>query len=100
MATSPVPVYFELSWAVLSTIGLVNFGFGLMVVGIIGFPRIALVPIVVSVACAIANGLCYYAFYGGYSVTGTAVASGFADVAWLVSEITNLCHETPIPETQ
>ena len=79
-----MPVYYELSWAILSTIGLTNVGFGLMVVGIAGFSPIALVPIIVSAAGAIANGLCYYSFYAVNPVTNTAVASGIADLTWLV----------------
>lgn len=79
-----VPVYYEGSWAILSTIGLVNTLNGLIVVGIVGKSPIAAVPIVVSAAAAIANGLCYYAFYADYSLTHTVVAAAFADVFWLV----------------
>ncbi len=79
------PVYFELSWAILSTIGLINVGFGIIVLGITGFSPIAIVPVVVSAAGAVANGLCYYAFYADYPVANTAVASVFADLTWLVS---------------
>ncbi len=79
------PAYFELSWAILSTIGVTNVCFGVIVLGIIGFSPIAIVPVVVSAAGAAANGLCYYAFYADYPTTNTAVASVFADLTWLVS---------------
>lgn len=79
------PLYFELSWAILSSIGLLNILFGFMVIGIVGPTPIALVPMVVSAACALANGLCYYAFYTHYPTTSTVVASAFADIFWMVS---------------
>jgi hypothetical protein len=85
MSTSAVPVYFEESWAILSSIGLVNVLFGLMIIGITSLSPISLVPLIVSVAGAIANGLCYYAFYADYPKTGTVVAAAVADIAWLVS---------------
>lgn len=79
------PVYYELSWSILSTIGIANVLFGLMVAGITSFGPVSIVPIVTSAAGAIANGLCYYAFYEeGNSTTTKAVASVFADVLWLV----------------
>ncbi|KAH8886140.1 hypothetical protein GQ53DRAFT_617406, partial [Thozetella sp. PMI_491] len=80
------PAYFELSWAILSTIGLTNICFGLIVLGITGFSPISIVPVIVSAAGAIANGLCYYAFYAEYPPINTAVASVFADLAWLIQE--------------
>lgn len=81
-----VPVYFEESWAILSSIGLVNVLLGLMVIGITTLSPLVLVPIVTSVAGSIANGLCYYAFYANYPTTGTVVAAAVADVAWLIQE--------------
>ena len=83
---APPPIYFELSWSILSTIGLLTFLIGLLVCGIIGFSRISIVPIVVSAACAIANGLCYYAFYSNYPQTNRMVAGAFADITWLIQE--------------
>ncbi len=56
MSSTAVPVYFEESWAILSSLGLVNVLFGLMIIGI---TSLSPVSIVVSVAGAIANGLCY-----------------------------------------
>jgi len=82
---APPAAYFELSWAILSTIGITNIFFSIIVIGIAGFTPISLVPIIVSVAGATANGLCYYAFYAHYPEVNTAVASAVADVAWLVS---------------
>ena len=61
--SSTIPQYYELSWAILSTIGLSNVLVGFMVVGIAGFSMVALVPLVTSLAAAVANGMCYYAFY-------------------------------------
>ena len=86
MATVPEPVYFELSWSILSTVGAANVFFGAFVVSITNFSPIAAVPLVTSTAAAVANGLCYYAFYSASRpVTGQAVASAFADILWLVS---------------
>lgn len=84
MASAAMSPYYELSWAILSTIGLSNVLVGSMVMGIAGFSMVSLVPLVVSVATAIANGMCYYAFYSNNPVTSSAVASAFADICWLV----------------
>ncbi|KEY72645.1 hypothetical protein S7711_10112 [Stachybotrys chartarum IBT 7711] len=89
MSSSSMPAYYELSWAILSTIGLANVFFGITVVGIVGFSLVALVPITVSAACAIANGMCYYAFYTDYPIVNRAVASAFADFTWLVLQNTS-----------
>jgi len=82
------PVYFELGWSILSTICLANVLFGLLVVGITNFTQVSSVPLVTSAAGAIANGLCYYAFYdyeNRYSLPAKAAASAVADIAWMVS---------------
>lgn len=85
MSTPILPVYFELSWSILSTIGATNVLFGLLVVGITTFSQMALVPIISSAAGAIANGLCYYAYYDdGYTLKNKAAASAFGDVFWMV----------------
>ncbi|KAH8704385.1 hypothetical protein GQ44DRAFT_692634 [Phaeosphaeriaceae sp. PMI808] len=86
MAVGDIPLYFEGSWSILSTIGMVSALFGLMVVGITGYSPIALVPIIVSVAAATANGLCYYALYEHHSTNATLVAAIFADLFWLIQE--------------
>lgn len=83
--TSSVPVYYETSWSIMSTIGLVNVLVGFVVVGITSLSPVTMVPIVVSVANAVADGLCYFAFYANYPVIPTAVAAAFADIFWLVS---------------
>jgi hypothetical protein len=84
-STTPVP-YFELSWSILSTIGIGNTLFSLLVGAITSFSPIAIVPLVTSIAGAIANGMCYYAFYDDANpVLNRAVASVFADLAWMVS---------------
>lgn len=81
-----IPLYFEGSWAILSTIGINNVIFGFIVVGVTGYSPIALVPIIVSTAGAVANGLCFYALYANYAKTPTVIAAVFADLFWLV------CH--------
>lgn len=86
MASPAVPVYFEQSWAILSSIGLVNVILGLMVAGITTLSPLSVVPIIVSAAGAIANGLCYYAFYADYPTTPTVAAAAVADIGWLVSD--------------
>lgn len=92
MAESASPpstsAYFELSWAILSTIGLANVVHGFVVIGIIGWSRIVFVPITVSAAGALANGLCYYAFYSNHALEGKLAASAFGDFFWLVSRTT------------
>ena len=85
MAPSIPLVYFESSWAILSSIGIVSFLYGIAVVGITSLSPLTIVPIVVSIALALANGLCYYAFYTSYPPYNLAIASAFADVFWLVS---------------
>ncbi|GKT70574.1 hypothetical protein ColTof4_02997 [Colletotrichum tofieldiae] len=85
MSTSILPVYFELSWSILSTIGAANVLFGLLIIGITSFSQITAVPIVSSAAGSIANGLCFYAFYDeNHSLKERATASAFADVFWMV----------------
>lgn len=79
-----VPAYFELSWSILSTIGLFLTVIGVWAILITRVSPLHLVPIIVSIACAIANGLCYYAFYADYPIRQQAVASVFADIFWLV----------------
>lgn len=83
-ASKTTSIYFELSWSILSSIGLVNFVYGFLVIGIVGLSPISLVPMIVSAAGAVANGMCYYSSYGDYSVTRKAVAGVFADLMWLV----------------
>jgi hypothetical protein len=82
-------LYFEGSWSILSTIGLVNVINGLTVISIIGVTPIALVPVLISVATAIANGLCYYAYYAHYGKRSTVAAAALADVFWLVRGSSN-----------
>ncbi|KAK0389031.1 hypothetical protein NLU13_2607 [Sarocladium strictum] len=79
-------LYFEFSWAILSTIGVANLLYGLTIIAITRVTPVSLVPIIVSTAAAIANGLCYYAFYANYPRVNTAAASCIADLMWLVQE--------------
>ncbi|KAH6645675.1 hypothetical protein BKA67DRAFT_595878 [Truncatella angustata] len=73
--------------AILSTIGIANILYGLTVISITSISPVILVSIVVNAACAIANGLCYCAFYADSPTAHAAVASGFADFFWLVPGI-------------
>ncbi|KAH7090067.1 hypothetical protein BKA62DRAFT_789475 [Auriculariales sp. MPI-PUGE-AT-0066] len=84
--SAALPIYFESSWSILSIIGLWNVFVALILYSTLGWSRILLVPLVVSVATAISNGMCFYAFYMEYATVNTAVASAFADVFWVVQE--------------
>jgi hypothetical protein len=84
MSTTDI-VYYELGWSILSTIGIANFLFGLVIVGITTFSNVAAVPVITSAACALANALCYYSFYRpDVPPVNRAVGSVFADLFWLV----------------
>lgn len=79
-------IYFDTSWAILSSIGVANVFYGLILLGIHGsLTFITSIPIVVSTAGAIANGLCYYAWYSEASLSRAAAAYAVADIMWLVS---------------
>jgi hypothetical protein len=70
---------------------LFNVLIGLVVVGITNLSPITTVPIVVSAAGAIADGLCYYAFYAEYpTMAQTVAAAALADIFWLVSSTLTL----------
>jgi hypothetical protein len=96
MSSAGVPVYFELSWSILSSIGLMNLVFSLLVIGITTPSPLSIVPVVVSAAGAIANGLCYYAFYGEYPVAGTLAAAAVADIMWMVSNSSAWFTRSPL----
>jgi hypothetical protein len=83
----------------MSSIGLCNVLIGFLVVGITNLTPITIVPIIVSAACAIADGLSYYAYYADYPITQTAVAAVFADFFWLVSKtpLYCVCYAHPNP---
>lgn len=85
MSATPVPIYFETSWSILSSIGLYNVLIGLLIVGMTSLSPVTIVPIVVSAANAIADGLCYFAYYADYPTGPTAAAAVAADFFWLVS---------------
>jgi hypothetical protein len=82
---SGVPIYFETSWSILSIIGLINVLIGLMAIGITELSPATAVPIIVSTAKAVADGLCNYAFYAINPPIPTTVAAVFVDFFWLVS---------------
>ncbi|KFH43339.1 hypothetical protein ACRE_059080 [Hapsidospora chrysogenum ATCC 11550] len=81
-------VYYESSWAILSTICIGNVLFGWIIIGIAGLSASSLIPLVTSAAGAIANGLCYYVYYQDPAPPrGNATgASVVADVMWLIQE--------------
>ncbi|KAI5456080.1 hypothetical protein BGZ63DRAFT_367715 [Mariannaea sp. PMI_226] len=81
-----IAVYFQSSWAILSTIGIGNVLFGLTVVGITDLSPVSLIPIITSASGAVANGLCYYYNFGRYPIANSAAASAVADVLWMVQE--------------
>jgi hypothetical protein len=78
--------YFESSWAILSSICLINVLFGLLVINLTSVSPASLVPVVTSCAGAIANGCCYYAYYTDYPVINRATASIISDLMWMVQE--------------
>lgn len=88
-------LYYEQCWAILSTIGIANVLYGLVIASITRPTLLLLVPVTISIAGAIANGLCYYAYYADYPLVNTAVASGFADFFWLV----NGPSQSPVSQT-
>ncbi|KAF5558101.1 hypothetical protein FMEXI_468 [Fusarium mexicanum] len=79
-------VYYESSWSILSTIGLVNFFFAWIVIGITRLSWLSTIPAIVSAAGAVANGLCYYAWYMNSGKTKTASAYAVADILWMIQE--------------
>ncbi|KAL2860998.1 uncharacterized protein BJX67DRAFT_391646 [Aspergillus lucknowensis] len=79
--------YFESNLAALSTIGLWLTGVGVYAILITRFSALHTIPVVASVACAVANGLSYHAFWTSSFGVNKAVASGFADVFWPTQEI-------------
>lgn len=81
-----VSSYYEHSWGILSTIGIANTLFGLLIVAITSLTPVVIVPILCSIACALANGLCYYAFYTHAPLLNRGIASAFADIFWLIQE--------------
>lgn len=76
--------YFELSWSISSTIGIFALIACLLVANLTRLSPLLAVPLVVSTACALANGLCYYAFYSNYALKNRVAAGVFADFFWLV----------------
>ncbi|KAF5573570.1 hypothetical protein FPCIR_13926 [Fusarium pseudocircinatum] len=79
-------VYYETSWSILSTIGLVNFFFAWIVIGITRLSWLSAIPAIVSAAGAVANGLCYYAWYMNSGKPKTATAYAVADILWMIQE--------------
>ncbi|KAL4781728.1 hypothetical protein BJX76DRAFT_359585 [Aspergillus varians] len=78
--------YFELSWSILSSIGLFVTFVGVWALFISRPSPLTYIPIIVSVSCAVANGACYFAFYMDHAIPNRAVASAFADFFWLIQE--------------
>jgi hypothetical protein len=81
----PDLVFLESGWGILTALGVANVLYGLTVMSITKFSRIILILIIVSAAGALANALCYYAFYTNAPPSSSAAASGTSDILWLVS---------------
>lgn len=77
--------YFELSWSILSTFDLLHVVAALLIVPITGFSTLWAVPVVCSITSAIANGLCYVAYYSDASTNSKVIAAALADIFWLVN---------------
>ncbi|KAJ3528439.1 hypothetical protein NM208_g10195 [Fusarium decemcellulare] len=86
MASEAPPVFFELSWSILSTICMCNVLFGFLVCGITSFTPLAAVVMISSAAGAIADGVCFYANYGDHPDMNKAIASVFCDIFWVTQE--------------
>ncbi|KAL2863123.1 uncharacterized protein BJX67DRAFT_374789 [Aspergillus lucknowensis] len=78
--------YFELSWSILSSIGLFVTLVAVWALFISRPSPLTYIPIIVSISCAIANGACYFAFYTDNAAPNRAAASVFADIFWLIQE--------------
>ncbi|USP74844.1 uncharacterized protein yc1106_02118 [Curvularia clavata] len=78
--------YFELSWSILSTFDLLHVVAALLIVPITGFSTLWAVPVVCSITSAIANGLCYVAYYSDASTNSKVIAAALADIFWLIQE--------------
>ncbi|KAF4987137.1 hypothetical protein FDECE_15581 [Fusarium decemcellulare] len=89
-------VYFDSNWATLSTIGLITMLFSVLILGITKLSYLSIVPLVVSAAGAIANGLSYYGQYENTQPTTSAVVWAVADVLWMVSQF-NRCGDPLFP---
>ncbi|KAL2820165.1 hypothetical protein BDW59DRAFT_164778 [Aspergillus cavernicola] len=85
VADSPV-VFFETSWGILATIGIFLVFASISVILITNTRALNFVPLVVSISCALANGLCYYAYYTDSAGTQELVASILADIFWMIQE--------------
>ncbi|KAE8387390.1 hypothetical protein BDV23DRAFT_195881 [Aspergillus alliaceus] len=85
-APSEIITYYELSWSILSSIGLFTTLLSIWAVLITRPTPLSYIPIIVSAAGAVANGLCYFSFYTSYPIPNRAVASAIADVLWLIQE--------------
>ncbi|KAL5335684.1 hypothetical protein BJX70DRAFT_310572 [Aspergillus crustosus] len=85
-AAVPMATYFELSWSILSSIGLFVTFVGIWALFISRPSPLTYIPIIVSISCAIANGACYFAFYTDNATNNRAAASAFADFFWLIQE--------------
>ncbi|KAE8361795.1 hypothetical protein BDV27DRAFT_147522 [Aspergillus caelatus] len=85
--TSPeVASYYELSWSILSSIGLFTTLLSIWTMIITRPTPLSFIPIIVSAAGAVANGLCYFSFYTSSPTGDRAAASAIADILWLVQE--------------
>jgi hypothetical protein len=84
-ASNELATYYELSWSILSSIGLFTALLSTWAVFTTRPSPLSYIPIIVSVAGAVANGLCYFSFYTSRPASNRAAASAVADILWLVS---------------
>lgn len=83
--SSETASYYELSWSILSSIGLFTTLLSTWTMVITRPTPLSFIPIIVSAAGAVANGLCYFSFYTSSPTRDRAAASAIADLLWLVS---------------
>jgi hypothetical protein len=76
----PIPTFFELRWGILCGVGLLNILIGSLVISIAQLTVLTSVPVILSVFCALGNGLGYYVFDNTKSLDARVVAAIVADV--------------------
>ncbi|KAG8628672.1 hypothetical protein KVT40_002537 [Elsinoe batatas] len=86
MADTTVPLYFETAWSILSSIGICEVFFGGLVISLANLSWLSILPVIIGASGAIANGLCYQAFYADYPLQARLIGSGVSDIMWLVQE--------------
>ncbi|PNS13810.1 hypothetical protein CAC42_3303 [Sphaceloma murrayae] len=86
MAEAAAPIYFETAWSILSSVGICQVIFGGLVISNNSVSGLSILPVIIGTAAAIANGMCYQAFYADYALNPRLIGSGIADIMWLIQE--------------